>query len=120
MKPTAALSLALLVAAGPVHSQSAPVVYETVPQGSDVDSTTQTDDVAVQDDGHDRMTVPVRFRGAGPFDFLVDTGADRTAVSRELAQRLNLAAGHKARLHSVSALIALATASDRIPSSAAS
>ena len=31
------------------------------------------------------MTVPVRVSGAGPFQFLVDTGADRTAVSRELA-----------------------------------
>lgn len=45
-------------------------------------------------DGHDRMTVPVRIGheggSAGPFDFLVDTGAERTVLARDIAQRLRL------------------------------
>ena len=41
----------------------------------------------------DRLTVSVHHEGRGPFRFLVDTGADRTAVSRQLAERLGLAPG---------------------------
>ena len=41
-------------------------------------------------DRHDRMTVPVRIGQAGPFDFLVDTGAERTVLARNIAQRLRL------------------------------
>jgi predicted aspartyl protease len=40
-----------------------------------------------------RMTVPVMVDGQGPFDFIVDTGADRTTISRELAARLKLPDG---------------------------
>ena len=41
-------------------------------------------------DLHDRMTVPVRIGKAGPFDFLVDTGAERTVLARDIATRLQL------------------------------
>lgn len=45
-------------------------------------------------DQHDRMTVSVRIGHnggqAGPFDFLVDTGAERTVLARDIAQRLRL------------------------------
>jgi predicted aspartyl protease len=40
-----------------------------------------------------RMTVPVAVGGAGPYPFVVDTGAERTVISRELAGRLKLAPG---------------------------
>lgn len=43
-----------------------------------------------------RMTVKVDVGTRGPFRFLVDTGADRSAVSRELATRLGLVRGHSA------------------------
>lgn len=33
-----------------------------------------------------RMTVPVYLNGAGPFGFVVDTGANRSVVSREIAK----------------------------------
>lgn len=58
------------------------------------------DKIAMGVDSFDRMTVPVRLAGAGPFRFLVDTGSDRTAISSELAVRLRLAAGPGAILHS--------------------
>jgi predicted aspartyl protease len=44
--------------------------------------------------------VPVRLGAAGPFRFLVDTGSDRTAISRELAAKLGLAPAPHALLHS--------------------
>lgn len=48
-----------------------------------------------------RMTVPVLINGQGPFQFVIDTGADRTVISQELATRLDLPAGEKARLHAM-------------------
>ncbi|MGK6318972.1 aspartyl protease family protein [Sphingomonas sp. DT-204] len=45
-----------------------------------------------------RMTVPVVVDGQGPFDFLIDTGAERSVISHELAGRLNLRPGNKARV----------------------
>ena len=56
------------------------------------------------------MTVPVRLSGAGPYQFLVDTGADRTAVSRQLVAKLNLPNASGAELHSLSGISSVATA----------
>ncbi|KQN25170.1 hypothetical protein ASE86_02620 [Sphingomonas sp. Leaf33] len=39
----------------------------------------------------DRMTVPVQIAGAGPFRFVIDTGSERTVISRQLASTLGLA-----------------------------
>ena len=46
-----------------------------------------------------RMTIPVMINGQGPFQFMIDTGADRTVISRELAKRLNLAPGPMVTMH---------------------
>lgn len=51
----------------------------------------QSQDIATRDDGSDRMTVGVRIDGHGPFAFVVDTGAERTVISTELASQLRLA-----------------------------
>ncbi|WP_186728942.1 aspartyl protease family protein [Sphingomonas panacisoli] len=45
-----------------------------------------------------RMTVPVQVDGKGPYAFIIDTGAERSVVSRELADTLGLDAGTRARL----------------------
>ncbi|MCL6739963.1 retroviral-like aspartic protease family protein [Sphingomonas sp. RB56-2] len=66
-----------------------------------IDSTTITDEVALTRDKIDRMTVDVSVGGNGPYRFLVDTGAERTVISRQLAQRLKLESGKAATLHSV-------------------
>lgn len=49
----------------------------------------------------DRLTVSVKVGAQGPFRFLVDTGADRTAVSAQLAERLGLPPGRSVQMHSV-------------------
>ncbi|CAN5430061.1 hypothetical protein BH10PSE12_BH10PSE12_37810 [soil metagenome] len=40
----------------------------------------------------ERITIPIRIDGKGPYDFIVDTGSQRTVISRELATTLALAA----------------------------
>ena len=48
------------------------------------------------------MTLPVTVNGSGPYQFLVDTGSERTVISKELAGALRLGPGPKTRMHSVS------------------
>lgn len=49
--------------------------------------------VALGADRSDRMTVPVKVGNSETLAFVIDTGAERTVISRQLASRLNLAAG---------------------------
>lgn len=49
-----------------------------------------TDLVQAGKDRSERLTVPVRIGASGPFDFLIDTGAERTVLSREVAATLGL------------------------------
>ena len=48
-----------------------------------------------------RMSVKVMVGGKGPFSFLVDTGAERTVIARELAERLGLVQGEKLRMATI-------------------
>ena len=48
-----------------------------------------------------RMAVPVLVAGQGPFQFVIDTGATRTTLSRELAESLNLPPGPEVVVHGV-------------------
>ncbi|MGN6691420.1 MAG: retroviral-like aspartic protease family protein [Sphingopyxis sp.] len=48
-----------------------------------------------------RMAVNVMVGGQGPFSFLVDTGAERTVIARELAERLGLAEGMKLKMATI-------------------
>ena len=52
-------------------------------------------------DATQRMAVNVMVEGRGPFSFLVDTGAERTVIARELAERLGLVEGAKLRLATI-------------------
>lgn len=44
----------------------------------------------IEHERYDRMTVPVTIQGQGPFDFMIDTGAQATVLSRALADALQL------------------------------
>jgi predicted aspartyl protease len=95
---------AALIAAGaattPATADPKHVEMEAVPVGT-IDNTTTTQEVDIGRDIGDRMTVDVQVGGEGPYRFLVDTGAERTIISRELARRLKLESGKDAVLHSV-------------------
>ncbi len=60
-------------------------------------------------DVNDRMTVGVRIDGRGPFPFIVDTGAERTVISSELARSLSLQPGRTVWVHSMSEVSEIAT-----------
>jgi len=99
---------------------TAPLAAQTVPfphteefqavQDRDAISTDNADNLAFKNDAYSRMTVPVRFQGRGSYRFMVDTGADRTSISRQLAQKLNLPAGRRAILHSITSVSEIETA----------
>jgi predicted aspartyl protease len=48
-----------------------------------------------------RMTVPVSIGANGPYNFIVDTGSERTVISSELATRLALGPGRTVTVHSM-------------------
>ncbi|HEY1143144.1 MAG TPA: aspartyl protease family protein [Sphingomicrobium sp.] len=100
------LSAATALSAQPTRTQE----YEAVSQPEQLDSTTQAQNVRMREDGYERMTVPVRISGRGPYRFLIDTGADRTAISRDLAAMLQLAKADKAILHSMTGISEVGTA----------
>jgi predicted aspartyl protease len=91
-------------------AQAAPFQATSGPLASAVDKTTQTEEVRFRNEYNCRMTVPVTLSGNGPYRFLVDTGADRTAISRDLATRLKLTAGQGVSLHSISGVSSVDTA----------
>jgi predicted aspartyl protease len=66
-------------------------------------------EIATRNDTVMRLTVPVTIGGQGPFQFIVDTGADRTVVSREVAARLSLPPGNRARLHAIAGVSEIST-----------
>lgn len=102
-----------LASSSAAWSQTAAIV-SSLPQGAgSVDEHTQTEDVRFKNDGQDRMTVDVRLSGAGPYRFLVDTGADRTAISRQLVDQLKFQQAGGAELHTVTGASQVNTA--RLP-----
>lgn len=52
-----------------------------------------------------RMVAPMMVNGTGPFRFIVDTGANRSAISQALADRLGLTAVGVGDVHTVSGVI---------------
>jgi predicted aspartyl protease len=61
-----------------------------------------------------RMRVPVRVGGAGPFQFVIDTGAERTVISRQAAASLGLAPGPAINVSAMTGVVPVPTV--RIPS----
>ncbi len=62
-------------------------------------------DVMAMEDPFRRMTAPVMVNGRGPYNFVVDTGTNRTVVSTELAAELGLEPGLTAVVHGIGGLI---------------
>ncbi len=74
---------AALVAVSSVASAQAPATTDGVTDPN-------IELIELMSDGHNRLTVPVTIGNAGPYDFMIDTGAQATVLSRELADELNL------------------------------
>ena len=90
------LTAGLLLAGSPIAAEPQRLEAE-VGVANQIDRTTITDEIAIGTDHADRMTVPVSVAGQGPYQFLVDTGSERTVISRELAKHLRLSSGRSAK-----------------------
>lgn len=92
----------LLLAAPAAASPPLTTEYAVASSENAAESPQNSSLLLLAGDGFDRLTVAVRLGGSGPFQFLVDTGSDRTSVSQELVLRLGLAEHDRALLHSAS------------------
>ena len=88
---------ALAVAAGEDAGEAGPADY------------TPPDTVAAVHALFRRMTVPVRVNGQGPFPFVVDTGANRSVITRELVVQLGLPIGETVTVDGVAGAHAAGT-----------
>ncbi len=100
MSKTRLVAAALFLSASTAFAQPRQLESEIRP-GPLAEEVDKGDEVAIGSDVGDRMTVAVQVAGKGPYRFLVDTGSERTVISRELAHRLKLEAGQTTMLHSV-------------------
>jgi predicted aspartyl protease len=74
-----------------LRSQQTPVA----PVGPDANT------LPVTNDKLNRLTLPVTVNGHGPYEFMVDTAAERSVLSREIAEQLKLPVAGAARLHGI-------------------
>lgn len=68
-----------------------------------------TEIVDLASDRHDRLTVAVQIGEAGPFRFLIDTAAERTVLSRGVAERLGLAPSGRVAILGIAGRLAVDT-----------
>lgn len=61
----------------------------------------QVDVITTQDDRNDRLTVPVKIGARGPFQFLIDTGAENTVLSSGVVSTLALPVSGRVKLTGV-------------------
>jgi predicted aspartyl protease len=72
-------------------------INATVEQGAPPEMT-DADVLAMERERYERMTVPVTIKGEGPFRFMIDTGAQATVLSTNLAEKLELTQRRRATL----------------------
>ena len=104
------IAVAMLASPAVLFAQPATTKLDAVAGIPKVDDSTQRQDIKFTNRRDDRMTVPVKLSGTGPFQFLVDTGADRTAISSELAAKLGLTRGDRAAVHTIAGISTVSTA----------
>ncbi|WP_017670196.1 aspartyl protease family protein [Blastomonas sp. AAP53] len=99
-----AFTLMAALAVAPSASAQEAVLYPkttlgeiTAADGPGLDAET----ITIDRDRANRMTVPVGIDGRGPFSFMIDTGSERTVVSRDIASVLSLELAEIARLVSI-------------------
>lgn len=96
----------IMVAAAPGSSAqdaaTAPDIATATVGALETDSISRSAEViGLEKDRASRMTVPVSIDGRGPFSFLIDTGSERTVVSRDIAGILALEFAAIAKLVSI-------------------
>jgi predicted aspartyl protease len=95
--------LALLsgITIGPIQAQDLPSVLPDAITAAGDSPVAPRDVVSADEDKSSRMTVPVMVNDKGPFQFVIDTGADRTVISSELASQLALKTADIVTMHTM-------------------
>ena len=116
--------LGLVVIAGPGLAQVAPVLTPPVPAppvvapagpaplipASTIDNSLEIAGEAIDaEQKRNRLFIDVRINDAGPFRFLVDSGADRSVIGTALAARLRLPAGEIVRVQGMAGVATVQT-----------
>jgi predicted aspartyl protease len=96
----AAASLASVVPIRPAMAQAPAEPVQPHPTEAEILNEAPSQ-VSLERDESFRMLAPVRINGHGPFQFLVDTGANRSCIRREVADELALPAGPLAAVSTV-------------------
>lgn len=91
---------AALIAVGALASTT-PIVPPATPPVQTEATDVASDTIETAIDRALRMTVPTRVNGQGPFNFTIDTGADRSVVSDRLATALALPPGTGVMMHGI-------------------
>lgn len=97
--PILLINSAVSVAADRVLDAQSPAVSPAAAPSDPMPAPTDT--LGLGQDEPGRMTVPVTIGTAGPYPFTIDTGAERTVISRELAMRLGLEKGQNVNVTSM-------------------
>ena len=97
--------------AGPGVAQEAPppTIPAPPPAAASPLDQQQAETLLIVPEADERMTVGVNIDGRGPFRFIVDTGAERTVISSELARTLALRPGRLTTVHSMTEVSRIAT-----------
>ena len=99
-----AAALAPLLLAACAQTPTKPIVSVNLLDTDPVEPPPEPDGGAHLETAFDtakRMTVPVYVNGRGPFAFVVDTGANRSVISSELAAALALPAAGRVDVHGI-------------------
>jgi predicted aspartyl protease len=100
MLPTRRHAAALL-AAGAAALPLSQAVAQQIVEVPDPEEDASPSKIGTGNDHFEHMLAPVTINGKGPFQFLMDTGANVSCVSRALADKLELTPGPSARVHTV-------------------
>jgi predicted aspartyl protease len=73
------------------------------------DAAGHAESLKLAQDPNQRLTLSVLVNGLGPYDFMVDTGSDRTVISRELAATLALPPGAPVTMNEITGIDAVNT-----------
>lgn len=93
--------IALVLSAAPAPALAQWMSIDGFSERPLIDHSTHSNDLRMRKDENERMTVPVKLGDTGPWQFIVDTGANRTTISSTLAATLGLPIGASAEIHTV-------------------
>ncbi len=101
--------LCAVAAAGlwPVAAHAQRITANTPPSPASADQDTAS--LKARTDAADLLTVAVMVNEKGPFNFVVDTGAERSVLSDEVAATLNLAHGETVTIEGIATAVTVAT-----------